>query len=211
MSFRRGDHVCAIYSTTVELVRVVATFLAEGLDRGERCWYVASASETPLIRAELRKRKIEVDSEVRRGALRFVEAKDAYTVHGDFDPEGTIAVFNDAIEEALSDGFSGFRAAAEMSWAIDAGVDRVIAYEALLKTMFATCDVVGLCLYDRARMPLPIINGALVTHPIVAVLDLCQANPFYDPAAHTAAPVTASELQHKLARLTPRRRRRKAP
>jgi hypothetical protein len=31
MPFKRGDHVCAIYSATEELIREVARFLAEGV------------------------------------------------------------------------------------------------------------------------------------------------------------------------------------
>jgi hypothetical protein len=39
-------------------------------------------------------------------------------VHGEFNPEATVATFNDAIEAALKDGFNGFRAVANMSWAL---------------------------------------------------------------------------------------------
>jgi hypothetical protein len=46
MSFKRGDHVCAIYSTTEELAREVASFLAEGLRKHERCWYVGDGAES---------------------------------------------------------------------------------------------------------------------------------------------------------------------
>ena len=47
MPFERGDHVCALYSTTAELTREVAPFLAEGLRRRERCWYVAAGTKRP--------------------------------------------------------------------------------------------------------------------------------------------------------------------
>ena len=59
-------------------------------------------------------------------------------------------VFNEAIEPALTDGFKGFRAAAEMSWAIniDEGAEAVIAYESLLRMLFSTAPATGLCLYN---------------------------------------------------------------
>ncbi len=49
-----------------------------------------------------------------------------------------MVVFSDAIEEALSEGFTGFRAAANMSWALDleGGTERLITYEALLRSLF---------------------------------------------------------------------------
>jgi hypothetical protein len=56
-----------------------------------------------------------------------------------------------------------------MSWALDCEdrAEQVIVYEALLKSLFATCRATGLCLYDRHRMPLAVINGALATRPVV--------------------------------------------
>ena len=42
-----------------------------------------------------------------------------YVIHGGFEAEATLKIFNDAIEQAYRDGFTGFRAAAEMSWALE--------------------------------------------------------------------------------------------
>ncbi len=178
--FKPGDHVCCIYSNHAELAETVADFLAAGLRRNERCWYVASHREDRDVRAALRVRQIDVRNEIERGALRVIKATDAYLIDGKFNPEETVRVFNNAIEEALADGFSGFRAAAEMSWALDGGLDRVIVYEALLRTTFAACRVIGLCLYHRKRMPVAIINGALATHPIAGENGRFALNPLYD-------------------------------
>jgi hypothetical protein len=38
MPFERGDHVCAIYSTTEEPTREVSRFVADGLRNRERSW-----------------------------------------------------------------------------------------------------------------------------------------------------------------------------
>jgi hypothetical protein len=71
-----------------------------------------------------------------------------------------------------------------MSWALKCadGAHQVIVYEALLKSLFASCRAIGLCLYDRKRMPLDVINGALCTHPVAGSRGHYGANPFYDPA-----------------------------
>lgn len=188
-AFQPGDHVCAVYSSSDELARIVASFLAEGLTRGERCWYVAADTEGPNVREALRQRRMNVDADIARGALNIIDGSDSYVVRGDFDPERTVEVFNNAIEQALMDGFTGFRAAADMSWALGLknGAQRVFAYEALLRSLFATCRVTGLCLYDQKRMPLTVLNGALVTHPIVGIDGAFQNNPFYESSV-TALP-----------------------
>lgn len=200
MGFKRGDHVCVVYSTTAELAQEAARFLADGLRRRERCWYVAAGHETDLVRAGLRKLGVDVAAETSRGALELLSGAGAYLVQGAFNPEATVQVFNDAIEQAYTDGFTGFRAAAEMSWALECedGAHQVIVYEALLKSLFASCRAIGLCLYDRQRMPLTVINGALATHPVTGGQGQYAANPFYDPAVNCAVAVDAPDVLEKL-------------
>ena len=204
MPFKRGDHVCAIYSTTAELVHEAAGFLADGLRSRERCWYVAAGDETDAVRAALGELGVDVAAQTARGALRMVSGTEAYVVHGNFDPEATLQIFNDAIEQACRDGFTGFRAAAEMSWALacEDGPHQIIVYEALLKTLFANCRAVGLCLYDRSRMPLAVLDGALRTHPVAGVRGHFRPNPFYDPAVTGPVGDRADVLQ-RLAQLAP--------
>ena len=203
MPFKRGDHICAIYSTTEELTREVARFLAEGLRNRERSWYVGSGDEMDSLRDGLRQLGIDLPAETKRKALQLIFGDAAYIVHGTFNPEATIQIFNDAIEQAYTDGFTGFRAAAEMSWALDCtdGPHQVIVYEALLKSLFANCRAIGFCLYDRKRMPLEVINGALLTHPIAGAHGHYSANQFYDPATTRPTSIDSADVLGKLARL----------
>ena len=206
MRLQHGDHVCAMYTTTAELAHVVARFLRDGLEHGEQCWYVASGDETDEIRAELRALNIDVRAETARKALQLIAANRAYVVHGDFDPEATTRIFNDAIEQAYADGFTGFRAAAEMSWALtrEDGPHQLIVYEALLRSLFTNCRAIGLCLYSRERMPLAVINGALSTHPIAGSYGRYRSNPFYDSTTEGLSVVEDGEVLAKLEQLNRR-------
>ena len=203
MPFKRGDHVCCVYATTAELAGEVASFVAEGLRNDERCWYVGAGDEMDSIRGALGTLGIDVPATTKRGALQLISGDGAYLVHGTFNPEATIQIFNDAIEQAYTDGFTGFRAAAEMSWALNCadGAHQVIVYEALLKSLFASCRAIGLCLYDRKRMPLEIINGALSTHPVAGSPGHYGSNPFYDPATTGPTDIDRATVLEKLAQL----------
>jgi two-component system, chemotaxis family, sensor kinase Cph1 len=198
-----GDHVCAMYSSEDELASTVGDFLAEGLRQSERCWYLPAADNSNAVRASLKARGVDVAQAENRGALKILSSNAAYNVRGDFEPEETMAVFSNAIEQALCDGFSGFRAAANMSWALDldGGPERLITYEALLRSLFSTARATGLCLYDRARMPLTIIDGALATHPIVHVKGGYARNAFYDAGVRSLRAVDSMTVTSKLDRL----------
>ena len=198
-----GDHICAIYSSEEELAHIVGNFLAEGLQKSERCWYLPASDDPAAVWAELRARGSDVTRAEKAGALSILSSDAAYGVRGDFEPETTMALFNNAIEQALSDGFNGFRAAANMSWALDreGGAERLITYEALLRSLFSTARATGLCLYDRNRMPLAVIDGALSTHPLVCVSGAYTRNAFYDAGVQSIAVADPFAVASKLERL----------
>ena len=101
MILQPGDHICGFYSSGRELVETVADFLASGLRRGERCWYLPTTDRyTTSLRAALTHRGIRLRRESTRGALVLVPANATDTVRGDFDPERMLAIFSDAIEGA---------------------------------------------------------------------------------------------------------------
>jgi hypothetical protein len=56
------------------------------------------------LREKLRKRGIDVAAETERTALQLISGDAAYMVHGTFNPEATIQIFNDAIEQAYQRG-----------------------------------------------------------------------------------------------------------
>jgi hypothetical protein len=135
--------------------------------------------------------------------LSILSSNAAYSVRGTFDPEETMVVFSNAIEQALTDGFNGFRAAANMSWALDLedGPERLITYEALLRSLFSSAKATGLCLYDRTRMPLAVIDGALATHPVVHVHGSYASNTFYDASVRSLRAAEPAAVTSKLEQL----------
>jgi hypothetical protein len=203
MNLKRGDHICSIYSSSHELTDTVSEFLADGLGRQQRCWYVASAEETAAVRARLEALGVDVQHAIERGALKFISGDGTHLIHGSFNAERANKVFNDAIEQAGADGFTGFRAAAEMSWALGRPdtVRRLIVYEALLRSLFANCRAIGLCMYDRRRMPLDVIDGALATHPKVRTVETYQDNPFFEASRTTLEDADPEMVMAKLRRL----------
>ena len=203
MNLKGGDHICAMYSAPSELIDIAADFIVNGLRRGQRSWFITAGDEADAVRAGLVNRGVNVAEEIRRGALQLISGAETYVVHGAFDPEQAIRTFNEAIAKACADGFTGFRAAAEMSWAMD-NADRrqqLIEYEALLRALFSTSRAIGLCLYDRNRTPLDVVNGALCTHPVTHSSTGYRQNPYYDINTTTLSSADRNAVLSRLAAL----------
>jgi len=67
----------------------------------------------------------------------------------------------------MNAGFTGLRTCGDMSWLLDEapGASHVVIYEALCTEFFQNTRAVGMCMYDRARLPQGLIDYALSTHP----------------------------------------------
>jgi len=182
---KHGDHVCMYYETPEEQLAIVRAYIAVGLKRGERCLYVADDRTIPEIVNALRSEGIDVNRERKRGALDLLTSRDAHLLGGRFDCEAMLKLLNDAVDEALKDGFKGLRAAGEMTWILkDApGTGGAIEYEALMNEFYPRSPALGLCLYHRARFEAETLREALRTHPRVVVHEHVCSNPYFEPPA----------------------------
>ena len=63
MLLNPGDHICAIYSSDDELAQITAEFLAEGIRKSERCWYLPASDDPAAVRAALSVRHVDTTRE----------------------------------------------------------------------------------------------------------------------------------------------------
>ena len=176
-------HLCVIYETREQLSAVAVPFLRIGLERGERCLYVADESTTANILAAMRAQGVGVDAVVEQGILKFANERQAYLKKGYFDPDETIRFWAENVGEAKAAGFPALRFAGETSWALggDPGAERLIEYEARLNRFFAEYDAVCICQYNSKRFAPETILQVLRTHPLVIYGGHVCKNPYYVP------------------------------
>ena len=199
--YRQGEHICVLYETADEQRSVAATYLADGLKRGERCFYVAdSAAAIEQFRAALRALGVDVEHALRSKALVEATSDEAHLAGGYFDSERMLAMLNHAVETALNDGFAGLRTCGDMSWLLGdpPGAHQVVEYEALLNQFFHGVRACGMCQYDRHRLPEALLDHALATHSSAIIDARHKTNPYYEPAAAAARTAQPGELQTKL-------------
>ncbi|HUR33956.1 MAG TPA: MEDS domain-containing protein [Vicinamibacterales bacterium] len=181
-----SNHACFVYRDISELVSVAVPFLASGLRNGERCWYISRGDEAGTLRTALHGAGVQVTTAERRGAFRLFGPENIYAALRPFSPEDMMGVFSDAIEEALHDGFTGFRAAGEMSWSDHLDLPRpLFEYEHLISTLLCNSRARGLCLYHVDSLH---GHAAVPVHPKVGTLrGELVLNPAFDHTYPRAA------------------------
>lgn len=175
-----------MYETREEQLRVAALYVADGLGKGERCLYAGrSAHHLNQFRECLSHLINDVRGAETRGALVLVTSDEAHLAGGTFDCERMLGMLNEMLAETLDAGFPILRTCGDMSWLLDdpPGATQIVEYEALLNHFFENAHGMGMCQYDKARLPLALIDHALATHATVVLDNEHTPNPFYRPAA----------------------------
>jgi chemotaxis family two-component system sensor kinase Cph1 len=134
---------------------VAIPFIQIGLERGEKCIYIADDGTEAAVRDAMSAQGIDVEQAIATDSL-VLETKDgAFLKQGSFDPERMPTFWKDVTAEAVQQGFSALRATGETEWLVGGaqGVDRWIEYESRLTNVLASLNCFALCVAPR-RTPL---------------------------------------------------------
>lgn len=179
-----NDHLALIYEDHDDQFAAVVPFIRQGLKRGERCLYVADDNTPTEILNELRASDIDVDTAVESGDLVIWAAEETYLKTGSFDRDAMLDFWEESLVEARDNqGYTGVRAAAEMTWALDSetGLDQLARYEAMLNSLYSGDDYVVLCQYNRNRFPVDVLSDVIYTHPVIVYDETTCRNTQYCP------------------------------
>src|SRR5258706_5576393 len=177
------DHLCSIYENREERFAVVLPFMRIGLERGEKCIYIADDGALGDIRAPMEGEGIDVDGAIDCGALVLTTKEETYLKHGSFNPEWMFAFWREAAASAASEGFSTVRAAGETEWVLRGGpgLERWMEYESRLTHTLGENNCFALCQYSRRLFPPELILDVIRTHPIVIYQGTVCRNLYHVP------------------------------
>lgn len=171
VQFKRGDHICLFYRDEKMLVQTLAAYLAAGLNKGERCFCAQKPHLIPRILKALELLDVNVDGCVASGALEIHTEDEVYFPEGKFEPQIMIDMLERSIQEAVAAGFTGFRTAGEMSWALQDTrcqdgncCDQLLNYEKLVQAAYPGKPAIGICRYPLGRFPSSVIASVLDAH-----------------------------------------------
>jgi len=181
--YQQGDHVCTLFSSPEEQLSAATEYIQQGLGRNERCLYVCGEQTPTEFRTALAESGIDVGREEARGALILLTKETGHLKGGSFSASKMISMLKAAVEDALTDGFEGLCAAGDMTWLLDEapGSEEIAEYEALLNHFYRSHRALGLCQYNRRRLPAALLDHGIATHPTVRIAGpILLTNPFYE-------------------------------
>ncbi|SEV99976.1 MEDS domain-containing protein [Natrinema salifodinae] len=201
------DHYALLYEDRDEQFAAAIPFIEEGLERDERCLYVADENPRDAVLNAMAERGIDVDAALDSGALSVVTPSDTYRRTGEFDRDAMVRFWEESLEDATSEGdYAGIRAAAEMTWAlsgdddaaadVNADFDLLTEYESVLNDVYRDEDYAVLCQYNRERFPDAVIYDVIRTHPLLVHDGVVSENVYYTPPEEFFGPEdTAREVE----------------
>ena len=185
-----NNHLCLIYESQNEQFAVAVPFIRIGLDRGEKCVYIADDDNEDDFREALRAGGVDVDRALASKALVLTSKERTYPKHGCCDAEGMFEFWQGMTESAISEGFSALRATGDQS------LDRWLEYKKRIFGTLSEGDCYALCQYNRRMFAPEILLNAIRTHPIVICRDKVSHNPYYVPPGEFLA---GNEAESELA------------
>ena len=166
-------HGAAVVGSESELLGVALPFLEAGLREGDLVALTCPPDTVALLARELGAKASAVESDPRMSLLGS-RAPDALAMRGRF------------LERATATGSGRLRVVAEVDFGADPADWREgQRFESVYNRLLGDAPVSAVCLYDRRRLPAPVVESAAATHPISVDGSGWQPNPaFQDPGAY---------------------------
>jgi signal transduction histidine kinase len=166
-----------------EHLAVAVPFIRIGLDRGEKCIYIADEGSEAAVRDAMDGAGIDVERAIATGSLVLEKKEDAYLKRGSFDPQWMFTFWAAAAADAKHQGFSALRATGETEWVARGapGLERWIEYESRMTHTLAHHNCLALCQYNRRLFPPQVILDVIRTHPTVIYRGVVCRNMYYVP------------------------------
>ncbi|MFH0874745.1 MAG: MEDS domain-containing protein [archaeon] len=184
-----GDHFSFIFKNESQLFSVIIPFLIKGLENNEKCIYIIDETPKDKVLAEFSKKLPDFDKIVKSGQLAILNSNETYLKNGFFDPERTMNLWQQTVNQSMQEGYTGVRVLGEASWVNKnvKGTSRLIEYESELHEFFKNNNVCAICLYDERIISPKILAESIHCHPLVIFYNKICENLYFSPEKFTGS------------------------
>jgi len=200
----QSRHQCLIYGgPPSQKLPILAAIIQHKLNEGYRCLYLNSAPMVAGMGSTLAAMGIDVASETAKA--RLVLSSEPVSLGGNFNTELMLGQLENALDQALNDGFKGLWASGDMTWEFGSAKDfsKLLEYELRLEEMFSKRkELCGVCQYHQDTLPQEVMRQSLLVHQSIVISDtLSRINPHYLKSAWPADLNISNELDEMIAAL----------
>lgn len=160
----------------------LSAVMGQMLGANYRCLYVNSPAMLAGMCSYLAARGVDVGDELSKGAL-VLSSDQSQLYGGGFDVERMLATLEEAVVQALKDGYEGLWASGDMSWEFgsEKNLPKLLRYERRLEDLFRRQPrLSGICQYHSDLLPQAVLRHGLLTHRGLFINEtLSRINPHY--------------------------------
>lgn len=165
-----GDHVCWQFGSDDEYAATLVSWVATGVERGERILALSGHVALDQQRAAVSDYGLRVDELVDSGQLVLQDARTALDAGSGFDSDSVLDGYRAAAHRAVADGYTALRVMADLGWVLDgmATPAGLVDYEIRAEQLLADVPMVALCGYDTRVTPRQAADQVCAVHPACA-------------------------------------------
>ncbi|HUW64396.1 MAG TPA: diguanylate cyclase [Spirochaetia bacterium] len=176
-----GRHLLTLYHGEDNRIELMATFLSQGISRGERCVFAGEKLSEEALH-QFNNRLPELGSHLLQGRIILLPER----LGGECSTAVGRAIRRLAAE-TLREGYTGLRLAAEMTWLLNV-LPEPTAFQTLLEdldSILGTARTTMLSQFREDMFAPELIYNVLKKHPVIVIGDGVFENPFYNPPDKT--------------------------
>ena len=162
-----GTHIAQFYNTKDDVPEILVPYIEKGLEDNELCLWITSEMSEGDARDALSAHVPSLQKYVDRRQLQFFSYKDWYLSEGRFDLQKTLDGASRKYQEALSNGYSGFRVTGEASWLELPDWDSFMEYESILNNFVSSYKALVVCVYKECKCTTDNIDDVMDRHKYV--------------------------------------------
>ena len=183
----------------------LSVLIRQKLEENYRCLFLHSPGMVTGIRSYLFAAGIDVIKEIVKGSL-VLSSSTAHLVEGCFIVDRMLGMLEEALHQALHDGYQGLCATGDMSQEFGPEKDflKLLEYEWRLEQFFQTHPALsGVCQYHADTLPREVLREGLLTHRSLFINEtLSRLNPYFvEREAFTAASCDRTALDKMISDL----------
>jgi hypothetical protein len=184
-------HQCLIYEgSPARHLTALTALIRQHLNKNYRCLYLNSPPMVAGMRSYLYAAGVDVPKAVMEGKL-VLSSDRGHLNNGSFDIDRMLTLLNEAVAQALKDGYQGLWVTGDMSWEFgpEKGFSKLMEYEWRLEELFhAQPALSGICQYHADTLPPEVMKTGLMTHQSIFINEtLSQLNAHYFSRKSSAA------------------------